>query len=420
MPSLNKLLAIASRGAAVLAAFVLTAAVARLLPQEDAGRYFLITSTVTLLATVGRFGTDIALLKVAAARRAAGGPGFRRLLRIGIICSAGTAVIGVGVLAVLFRTDAHTPLRLLAIASTAVFSQAVSVMVGAVLRAIGHVATGAFAELGSIPFLTICGVLVMAVRGPVSLEIVVLVYTVASWLTLGWAALWTVAITSRGRVPTPANVDVESEPIRLTSLASMTGTTVAYFATTWAPLIVLNASAGTGDVALFTAATRLAGFISVFPAIQQSYLGPHFAALLADDKRDALSQAAGRASATALAISALPVLAILVAPGPILNLTMGASYSAAAAVLVVLAMGPLVATGMGQTSLLLLLSGREHVAAVANIVVIAIWFTLGWVAAYLGGALGVAILSSTLTVGYAVIGTRDLVRKVGVSPFAHW
>lgn len=420
MPSLNKLLAIASRGAAVLAAFILTAAVARLLPQDDAGRYFLITSTVTLLATVGRFGTDIALLKVAAARRTAGGVEFRRLLRIGLLCSTGTAVIGVGVLAALFWTDTRTPLGLLGIASTAVFAQAVSVMVGSVLRAIGHVATGAFAELGSIPFLTICGLLVASAVRPLSLEAVLVVYTAASWLTLVWATLWARAKTVQHSKRIADAQPAEPKPIRLTSLASITGTSVAYFATTWAPLIVLNASAGASAVALFTAAYRLASFISVFPTIQQSYLGPQFASLLADDEPNTLSRVAGRASLTALAISGLPVIAFFVAPGPILDLVMGANYSTASIVLVVLSIGALVATGMGQTSLLLLLSGREHFAAAANILVIVAWFTLGWAAAFYGGALGVAALSSTLTIAYAVLGTRLLIRKEGVKPFAYW
>ncbi|GAB3800084.1 hypothetical protein GCM10028798_14060 [Humibacter antri] len=419
---LGALRAISARVGSLLASFLLTITVARLLDPTGSGVFFLILTSLAVLATFGRLGTDNLALKLTSG----GGAAVRReVLRLFGICIAGglaAFVISLLVVAVFRLSFPSLPFSIALIAASASIPQALAVLSGAILRGLGRLGAGTMAELGSIPILTLVIVLTTAAAGTATLTAAVAALTAASWMTAAWsvpAALGALRRTAdrQGTVERTAGALPRFLRRNALSLFSMMGTSLLFYVLTWAPQYVLSATSGTSSVALYTVAARLAAFISLWPSIQVSYLAPAFARLYHHAEIESLSDLCNRAARQASAVSLLPVLVLTIGADPVLTILYGARYASAALPLILLAAAGFLVIPFGQVNQLMLLCGLEGRALSLNGVVLLAWATLGVLIGYGLGLTGVCAFALISSVAYSALSAL-LLRKVrGIRSF---
>jgi len=412
--------AVLARAVSILASFLLTVAAARLLGVEAAGSYFLVFTSLAVVATFGRFGTDNLALKIC------GGDSsdIRAELGYGAVVAAAASLVGIGLVFVgISLTSYHVPgfdsgwtLPLL----SAVVAQAFSVIAGAVLRGRGHLATGIIAELGSIPVLSILLLLTLSSFGALNLTTALLALAGASWLTALWAI--PVAIASiREERRSSARLTVSGLKPYLRSrfgpLSSMMGTSLLFYVLTWSPLYALSFMSSLTNVSYFAIAARLANLVSLVPTLQVSYLAPAFARSFHQQDLTTLNVMSARAVRQAGLLLIIPVGAMSIGAIPIITLFYGSEFSAAAGPLAVLALGALMVALAGHVNPLMLICNLESQALALNIVLVVLWGTLGlWVAARFG-AMGVAWFAASANFSYAVAAAWLLQSRRGIRSY---
>jgi O-antigen/teichoic acid export membrane protein len=412
--------AIGARAVSILASFALTFVVARVLAVDDAGTFFLVFTSIAVVATFGRFGTDNLALKVVGAADSNVRTDVRRLLAIAVCASLIGVALGVALTGVV-GIDLPGPVGVALLVASAILPQALAVLAGALLRARGRLILGTFAELGSMPALTTVAIgVVVVVVGGATLERALLCLVVGSWLTAVWSVV-AAAFALRGVVPekhVPRARLGEFLSRYVRQLVAMMGTSLIFYVITWIPIYVLSAVGEIEAVSYYTAAARLAGFIGLIPAIQVSYLAPTFARLHQQSDVTALNRLAGRSALTALALAAGPALVLAALSGPILRLLYGAPYDDGWYVLSLLTLGVIFSVAAGQVNQLMLLCDLEQVALWLNVGLLVAWIAIGIVAAQQYGLLGVAVVSVALTVVYQLVAVVALRRSASIRSYA--
>lgn len=410
-----------ARGVSILASFLLTIAVARMLGANAGGTFFLVFTSLAVFATFARFGTDNLALKLTGGASKA--PRRDSLRLLGICAAAGALSV---VLAVAAFISAHQLLPGIGVSTalivaTAIVSQALSVLAGAILRGNGRLATGTIAELGSIPSLTLTLLLAEATVSQPTLTSAVLALSVGSWLTAAWAV--PAAVRSLGASPSAVSADESSRIIGdflrsyLGRLAAMMGTSLLFYVLTWAPLFTLAVTRGPADVAFFTVAARLAAFVSLAPAIQVSYLAPAFARLYHRAELSALNDLCNRSVWQACLAGALPALAFVAASNTLVRLLYGAGFSPAAIPLVLLTIGGFLSVAAGQVNQLMLLCELEGSALLLNVAWLAAWITFGLSLSWVGGVVAASAFALGSGVLYSTFAALLLARKRGIYSF---
>lgn len=412
--------AVIARAGSILASFLLTIVAARLLGVDAAGSYFLVFTSLTILATFGRFGTDNLALKICGGDA----PNVRAELGHSALIAGVVSVTGVAaVYAVVSLTNYSLPgfdsSWTLAVIAAAI-PQAFAVIAGAVLRGRDFMAVGIIAELGSIPILSIALMWIFSAFGVVDLTGALLSLVVASWLTALWAVL-------------AAIVSVRGEPKllrahwftgfrdfsrrRTRQLAPMMGTSLLFYILTWSPLYALSIMSTLANVSYFTVAARLANVVSLVPTLQVAYLAPAFARLFHQGKLVELNALCGQAVRQAVAFLAIPVLVLAIGAAPIVTLLYGADFAPAAGPLAVLTLGALLVVLVGQVNQLMLLCNLESHALVLNIVLVVLWATAGlWIAAQFG-AFGASVFSVAVSAFYALAAAALLKVRRGIRSY---
>lgn len=413
--ALNALLA---RGASILASFLLTVAVARLLGASASGTFFLVLTSLAVLATIARFGTDNLALKLSG-----GADGLTTqdaLWLLAVACSIGLAIFLLATAAFpsmhpLFR---GIELPIAVIVLSAVVPQALSVVAGAILRGSGRLALGTLAELGSMPALALLLFAAEAGFGRRDLTGALIALAIAGWATSAWA------------VPT-ALLEVRShEPIRAPArrypsylrrgarqLASMMGTSLLFYVLTWAPVFVLAVTSSPSDVAFFAVAARLAAVITLIPAIQISYLAPAFSRLYHRHEITALNKLCNRSAWQALAVAAVPAAVLIAATRIVVVDLYGAAFVAAATPLVLLAIAALVTVASGQINQLMLLCDLEGTALALNLGWLVAWLTVGAASATRWGVTGASVFMLASTVPYVALAVLVLAKRRAIYSF---
>ena len=411
--------AVFSRALAILASFLLTVAVARMLGVEAAGSFFLAFTSLTVIATFGRFGTDNLALKIC------GGDSARVRTELGhsAAIAAISSLVGIGLVYVVLTVTGYVlpglnPRWNLLILS-AVLPQAFAVVAGSVLRGRGRLALGIIAELGSIPAVSIVLLLLCGASGILSLTTALLSFVAASWLT----ALWAVAA---------AAATLQSEPVlpgeptgggfrefllsHLGQLSSMMGTSLLFYLLTWSPLYALSIASSLANVSYYTAAARLANLVALVPSIQVSYLSPAFARHFHRGEIRELNSLAQHAVRQAAALLLIPVVVLSLASPWIVHVLYGATFAPAALPLTVLAVGVFLVALTGQVNQLMLLCDLESPALIQSVILVFLWSTAGlWVAGHFG-ATGVAWFGAAVGLLYAVSAAWLLRTKRGIQP----
>lgn len=409
--------AVFARAISILASFLLTIVVARLLGAEAAGSFFLAFTSLAVIATFGRFGTDNLALKICG-----GQPGRVRVeLRYSAVIAAVASLIGIGLaLCALMITGYVLPglsMAWMPLILSAVLPQAFTVIAGSVLRGRGRLGLGITAELGSIPAITIVLMLTSEVFGTLSLATALVSLSVASWVTALWAVLAAIGLL-RSQADTLPQFGGKGFRAfiagRLGQLSSMMGTSLLFYLLTWSPLYALSIASSLTNVSYYTAAARLANVVALVPTIQVAYLSPAFARHFQRNEIAQLNALAQRAVRQASVLLLAPVLVLTLASSWIVRALYGPSFAPAAIPLAILALGVFFVALAGQVNQLMLLCDLESHALVQNAILLALWATAGlWVAGQFG-AVGMALFGAVTSVLYAVSAAWLLNAKRGV------
>jgi O-antigen/teichoic acid export membrane protein len=410
---------VSARVLSILASFLLTIAVARLLGAEAAGSFFLAFTTLAVIATFGRFGTDNLALKIC------GGQPSRVRVELGYsaVIAAAASLIGIGLafaaLTVIGYALPGLDMALMPLILSAALPQAFAVIAGSVLRGRGRLGLGITAELGSIPTITILLMLTYGALGALSLATALLSLVVASWITAVWAVIAVVSTLHQqdDRAGESAGTGfVAFTADRVGQLASMMGTSLLFYLLTWSPLYALSISSSLANVSYYTAAARFANLVALVPSIQVAYLSPAFARLFQRKEVNQLNALAQRAVRQAAAFLLVPVLVLALASSWIVHTLYGPSFGPAAIPLAILAIGVYLVALAGQVNQLMLLCDLESHALVQNVILIVLWSTVGlWVTGQFG-AVGVAFFGAGTSILYAAAAAWLLTTKRGVRP----
>lgn len=408
------------RGVSLLAAFLLSVTAARILGPERAGVFFLVYTILALLATVGRFGADNLALRLLGGDTKTPRTDAVRLLAIAT-CMGGIASI-VGALVILvFAGDAIGILVSVLVASC-IFAQSVAVVSGTILRGLGMLASGVFAELGSLPLIAsvTLALLEVVLIGGISLSSALIALTIAAWLTVAWSLPLATAMVRRrlsdARRPAPVRAFLALHSRRL---LSMMGTSTLAYGMVWAPVFVLSLTAEMTQVSYYSVGLRVANIVALLPTIQISYLAPEFARRFYSGDLKGLNALAGRSAFQVGALTALPLVVLLAFANPIMTLLFGEAYSPASSIMVILSVGVFIVMLLGQVNQLMLICGLESVALALTFSVLVVWATAGvWVAG-VAGATGVAWLGAAASVLYAAVSATQLQVRRGIRSFAH-
>ena len=409
--------AVGARAVSIAASFAMTILVARQLGVEAAGSFFVAYTSLVVIATFGRFGTDNLALKLCGGDTT----DLRRDLRHGAIVAIAASIVGCTVVAITLALSGYAlpgfDARFVLLVLSAAVAQAFSVIAGAVLRGRGRMVLGVLAELGSIHVFTIAALIAAGLIATPDVTTALIALTIGSWLTALWAvpaAVWSVPPSVEGA---PHGTLRGYLAARWHQLVPMMGTSLLFQVLTWAPLYALTAMSSLAQVAYYTTATRLASFISLVPNLQVVYLAPAFARLFHTPDLPALNALAQRAVRQVAILLVIPVAVLIAFGGPIVGLFFGTEFAPAAAPLVVLVGSVFVIALVGQVNQLMLVCGLEKHALALNVALVIVWATAGLAFAAAFGSVGVAWLGAGVGVLYAVVAATLLVRLRGIRPF---
>lgn len=414
---LNAVEGLIARGASILASFVLTVLAARLLGARDSGVFFIVLTTVAVLATVARFGTDNLALKLSGAPGSALGQNVPRLLAVCGIAGLVTLVVaGASVMAAgQLLHGVETPVL---VGLIAIVPQALSGVAGSMLRGCGRLAAGTLAELGSIPALALSLLTLESFAAHATLIAAVFALVAGAWLTAFWA-IPTALVASRSQMVSGARPAPGRQFVRRhwRQLTSMMGTSLLFYALTWAPLFVLAITSGSAAVAYYTVAARLAAVISLVPAIQISYLAPAFARLYHRGQIAALNDLCNRSTWQAMLVATFPALLLIVAAHAVVVSIYGSAFGVATTPLILLSIAALIAVAGGQVNQLMLLCDLEGSALALNLIWLIAWITAGVLIVARGGVVAACAFALATTVIYAVLAIVVLARSRAIYSF---
>lgn len=353
-----------SKAVVAVCSLAISAMLARLLSPEEMGVYFLVITWVSIAALVAQLGLGHAVIKLLGDAISAHDPGAAR----GVV----RAVIKLGLFGAL-TMGALTYTEPGRWATQALFAAPLMVPVlGA--TAVMVVLTGLqnlFAEtirgFGNVPRASIVGGFSTAVvfalllafyalqHGRSSLGLILWMNVVSLAVSTVFGAYWIArALSAMAREPVkrPANLIGLTAPMLVINVSS--------FILMQADLWILGMFKPQSDIAVYGAASRLAGTLLMISAVATAVLAPLIAQKCARGDMRSLQHVL-RAAATTSALAALPVVAAFaVFPAEFLSVIYGAYYAQGASVLAFLAIGHFINIVLGMRGYVLLMTGRER------------------------------------------------------------
>lgn len=400
----------------MMGSFVQVVVISRALDLDEAGMVFLVFTLVSLAATVGRFGTDNLVLRMIASRQTGYSVEARWLAwTCWVTSSFSGSIIFVLLCSGLLPASLHglTVLDAVCAGAMTVF-YSVGVFAGAVLRGSGRLVAGIAAELGIAPWVTAALVVGLQVTGVSTVTTVLFSFLISGLLTALWASH-----AAHPFLGADDNASWRSGMaflrVHLGSLASLMGTSLLFFALVWVPQLSLGVVGTATQVAEYTAAARLASFITIFPGIQTSYLGPRFAALAHSDRRLEISSQSGRATISAMLV-AVPILIVTSAVPQQLLGVFGGGYVNAAIPTLILCIGAYIGVAFGPVNVIMMTAGLEKFALILNACLLTALTTVILVWTSELGVTGIAIACAAGTVLYGALASVLIWCNLRVDP----
>ena len=414
---------------AIAGAFVLNLLLARGLSPQDYGVYFVVLSTMIILATVGTLGMDRVVIRFVAARKSMGAWGDVRTIvwRCLRVVLAATALLCVVFYLAMpwFFTEAVKAPAAVAFSGLLVLLLLVSTVqrqLAETFRGLNDIRSatlfGGFRNNGILSSVfTCCAILALWASGALSLATVFVTTVCTSLLVVaiaGWTLWRRLHRTGSGEAPaqgewSTASVLHEGWPIWLSSLISVLRAQVGgWFAAGFD---------SSDQVALFGVADRFSLLLMAPLTIVNMLLPPIVAELYArgENKRmERVVQAVG-------GLASLPCLAILggilLAGRGLLGLLFGDHYEAAYAMLIVLCIGQIANIVTGSWQVVLSMTGHRRQLLRISMAAAAVQFSCSILGGYLAGAFGVAVGATAGAVAGNTLGLLAARRHLSIWTF---
>ncbi len=409
------------RGGFFLAYMAVLALLARVLPPDQLGAFFLVYSFVTIGAFFARMGSPVNGCRLISEAITA-----HEYHRVRGIIQASLVVAGTGgvVFSLIILSPAGEWVAAHVFYSQRLTSVLFPVAVWVFVHTYRAVVTESFRGFGdirlasifngpleaavSIVFLAV--LVIIGIHTDLRIILFILAGASAINVAIGFAALRQKIVKI---APFPGSVRpswsrfvAESVPMMLSNLL----TTIILQADLWITGILLPG----GEVALFGAAQRLATLMTNLTSLSAAVLPPFIVQLHHEPRKERL-QTTCQAMAAATSIPALVVtLCFLLAGGLILRLVYGTYYVQAAPILAALVVGQATRVMAGSAPLLLMMTGYQNtlmvISALYSVVHVgAIYLATSWY-----GLSGAAISSGLSTAVQSVLLILLVRKKVGI------
>ena len=311
--------------------------VAARLGVAQTGDFYIVFSLMTLLAGLGRIGIDKAMTREVAVACAENRTGdVRRIVVRGyllILCASALVAIALALAAdplathILGKPDLAYPILLGALA---IVPQNLSTAAGGALAGLKRIGFSQMIYSWLWPAL-FCGVTWLMPSGVANTVLLIAACFAAA------AIIGTLLVLRFAARTEPAKPDVPPAPLLRPGLSLFT-LELTQLAISSVPVLILGMTADSARVGLFAVAWRVALLTNVLISGVSAMAAPTFAGLHAIGDRAGLAQATRHAVLLALALTAVPVLAMLVAPELLLGF-LGDGFSDGATTLRILALG---------------------------------------------------------------------------------
>jgi O-antigen/teichoic acid export membrane protein len=416
---------------AIAGAFVLNLVLARSLTPEDYGVYFVVMSTMIILATVGTVGMDRVVVRFVAARKTMGNWGEARAVvgRCLMTVLAATAVLCLVfyLLAPWFFTQVLKMPAAIAFSGLIVlwlFFSTLQRQLAETFRGLNDIrcATlfGGLRNNGILNSLITCGiVLALWASGAMTLA-AAFATTVSASLLVVIAATWTLWRRLRGTGAHPPAAEVarqwstkkvlfEGWPLWLASLIAVLRAQVSgWFA----------AGFDSADhVALFAIADRFALLMAAPLTIVNLLLPPVVAELHARGEIKRMGRVVQAVGGLASLPCAVILLLIVLVGRPALGVLFGDHYEAAYPMLVILCIGQVANMATGAWQVVLPMTGLRRQTLRVSMWAAAVQFSCSIIGGYTAGVLGVAIGATAGAVAGNVLGLVAARRYLGIWTF---
>ena len=416
---------------AIAAAFVLNLILARSLTPADYGVYFVVLSTMIILATVGTLGMDRIVVRFVAARRTVGDwNGVNAVIRrcmMTVLAATTLLCLVFYLLTPWFFTHVVKMPAAIALSGLMVlwlFFSTVQRQLAETFRGLHDIrcATlfGGFRNNGILISLTTCGtLLILWVSGAMSL-VTAFATTVCTSLLVVIVATWTLRRRLRA-------ADGQSPPAGLSEEWS-TGRVLYEGWPLWLAslLAVLRAQANgwfaagfdsAENVALFAIAERFALLMTAPLTIVNMLLPPVVAELHARGENKRM----GRVVQAVGGLASLPCIVILLlivlAGRQTLGTLFGTHYEAAYPMLVILCVGQVANMVTGAWQVVLPMTGLRRQTLRVSMCAAAVQFSCSIIGGHVAGVLGVAIGACAGAVAGNVLGLFTVRKHLGVWTF---
>lgn len=425
--------ALGGRAVGAAGAFAFSVYAARHLPPAEFAGFALVLSLGAAAIAIGVVGLDQAIVKTLAARLAASAGAS--LGRYAAVCIGAASISAVLAAAVIWWPGRNWLLPLVgvpvstAIAATMVWWVVLGILHRVMVESLRGVheirsaaqlaGVGRSGSLWGIGVLT-CMFVINAIRG---LDLAGAVASLAIANTV--LALIAVVLTTRfvfrrtvqgqddAAVPVP---ELASEIGAVA--APLAGAAVFRQLRLSADLWLLGALAASAQVAIYGASARAMLIVMLPITVVNAVLPPIIAETYARGDTGLLERVARTAASVSGVIALSLALAIVIGGEAALGLLFGEFYRGAYAVIVLLAMGQLVAVLVGPCAILLSMTGGQAVLIKVMMVATAGIVLLGTPAAMLYGAVGMATASMLVTAGQNLALSLIVRKRLGIRTYA--
>lgn len=387
--------AFAAKIIGVASGLAVNAFLARMLPPEDMGAYFLLTSVVMFAAIVARFGLKQTVVRLVAESMALGQPGrARATLRIVyVIVTMGAMIVGggyyLGFGEWLAEDVFSIPILATVTGLTALWIAVLAFQtpVAETFRGLHDIRLAVFLD-GILASALLASVLAVFWFNGLKVD-----FAQAILLSLAMAGVslifGTLLFLRRTRVFAGEGSIKTREVVAISSPLFVTN--ITHQAMTNASLWVAGGFLVAEEVALYGAAWKLVLLVELPLMLMNMSIQPFVAQLYVNNEHHRLQQAL-RGTATLAAIPAAGALALFLFFGSeVLVVVYGPSYSEAVIVLAILSLGQIVNVWTGSCGLVLAFTGHQKHLMLITVITGA--FSIGLIvfAAHLYGLIGIAV-----------------------------
>lgn len=395
-------------------AFGFHVAITRQLGAQGAGLYFLSLTIITLVALLGRMGTDNSVTRYVAENASvqawAAVKGVVRhavwiTLGVSLLLSALIFVLADWGAAVVFSEPGLAePLRYMALA---IVPFAWMTVQAKALQGLKNVRDSMLIQSVLVPL--VAGALVLLLAPEFGVNGAAMAYVAGASVALIYGVFrWRAAMAGQKQVaPSFAVRDL------MRSSTPLLGAMLIQQLTQALPVLLLGVWASSSEVGLFGAANRAAMLVGLVLIAANSIIAPKMAALYRQGEMESLGRMT-RHSALLLTLMALPAIGLfLLAPQWVMSL-FGREFTDAWLMLVVMALGQLVNVMTGSVGFLLMMTGREKSYLGANLAALALCAVLCAALIPWFGGLGAAAAAAASLAVVNLLRVRYVWREMGI------